>query len=323
MPGSNGAIGGPGHFDENGKWVQDQYDHNTAPGQGSSPARGEGGLGSTAYSDYAYAMKQNGQTPASQPHQLLTIPNSDYNQAAAKRLYDEAYGANIGITATHAAAPTINRAESDAVKAQQMEMLERIAAASRGGGPSVANAMQQGAMDSAMRAQLAAGRGGGSLANRAVMGAGAGMHADNAAKFGAMRAGEQQNAWGSLANAAFGVRGADLSGDVDQARLNMQAAMANAGADQSVSLANQRAQQQQNQNILGAAGLNASLYQDAFGADLGYRRHLTEGERLARERRDRANARDQAIAAQGVGTLTNLMTVGMMNTGKPPAAKGA
>jgi hypothetical protein len=315
----------PGYYNEAGKWVETQYDPHAAPGSNPRPARGEGGLGSNAESDTNYALEQNKQAKLAPAfHPLESVQNNKMNAEEARLLYQAAMGWKPTATATHAAAPTINRSAEGESKAMQMAMLARIAEGARGGGPSVSNALHQGATDDAMRAQMAAGKGGGALANRAVMGAGAGMHSDNAAKFGAMRAGEQQNAWGSLANAAFGARGADLTGDVDQARLNMQAAMANAGADQAVSFANQRGSLQALQNQTGAASLYGGVSQDQFNAELGFdqmRNAKYRHEAEKRRREEQAEYDKWATGMKVVGTMAAFASDERVKTNVKPGDK--
>lgn len=314
MAGSNGSTAGTGYFDAEGRWITTQYDPHAAPGSNTRGADGAGGFGSTAESDLGMAPK---------PVSGADIPNYLANKAAAEQLAAEAFGWRPTASAVHAAPVTIDRSAENATNAMQMAQLARMQQAALGNGPSVANALGQSGYDATLKAQMAAGKGGGALGLRGVVGAGGAMHGDNAAKFAAMRAGEQQSGYGALAGAAFGTRGASLAGDIDQAKLSQQLAMTNAGADQAVALANQRAQMQAFGNQLGAAQTYGNLVQDAFGADVGYRDFLNKHSMLEQSKRDRKNQQTAAQVGQGISTASSVATLGMGSAGKsdPNAVK--
>jgi hypothetical protein len=284
------AWGTSGYWDDSGKWVNGKEPDGFAMG--------------TPYDN--------------QPNNPAVMPNNQWNKTEAKQLADAAFAWKPTATATHYEAPSMT--VSGVPRSMQEEMLARIANRAGGGGPSVSAALAQEGTDAALRAQMAAGRGGGALANRAVLGAGAQMHGDNTMKYAAGATGEQQAAYNAMVGAAAGVRGHDIAYDVERAKLAQQAAMANAGADQAVALANQRAQMQAHQNQLGAAGTYGSLVQDAFGADLGYRDHLNKITAWEQAKRDAANKRTAAMAGQGIDTFAKVLSLGMVNAGQANSA---
>lgn len=287
-------------------WVDDG-----APGSASgNPAADPGGL-------------EFGSKAKAGQHQWSSIPNSSANKESARLLADAAFGYKPTATAATTGPVTIDRTDSDAARAQQYAALNRLQMQAKGGGPSVANAMTLAGKDAGIR-QVMAARAPGALGVRAGLGASSALGGQNAMTGAGMASQEQQGAWGALGSAAHGVRSADIGANVDQAKLLQQIAMANAGNEQAVALGNQQSGLQGLLGQIAAAQQYGGLVQDDYMADFGYRDYLAEGGRLARERRDRENAHDQAVAAQGVGTGMSLITMGAGGTGgyKPPAAKG-
>lgn len=306
MAGSNGSTASTGYFNERGEWVTTQYDHSGAT-PNVSPARGEGGLGSTSESDVNYALGQNKQAPI-QPKEKPFLPNYESNLEEARKLALAAQGWKPTATAGVAGPSAISKAETDPMRAQQYAQLARFADQANGGGPSAAAPLTREAMDAAMRAQMGA-RATGGLGMRAAIGANA-MGGGGAAMQGAaMRAGEQQSAWGALNSAAYGVRGSDIGAATDQAKLDQQIAMANAGMGQSVSLGNQQASLAGLGNQIASAQQYGDVVNQGVGAKLDWKKYELDGAQLARERAQQSKSDDDKQAAQYASWLAMIAMV--------------
>ena len=287
-----------GYWDSSGKWVND------------APSTSGAWSGTTTPEQHGSGLGDNPVDASVKNHPLGSLPNYDTNLEAARRHALAAQAWKPTATAAHAGPVTIDRSFTDPTRTQQLAQLGRYQTMARGGGPSVSDPLTRAALGAALKQASATPRTTGGLGLRASLGA-AGMGGGAAAMQGAsMKAGEQQQAWGALNNAAFGARGQDLTADIDQAKLSQQIGMANAGMDQSVALGNQNASLAGLANQIAAAQQYGGLVNDAMGADFAYRDHLAGIERYNRSMRDRENELAQQRAAQGVGLVMNVMTAG-------------
>lgn len=271
---------------------------------------GAGGEGHAASGDPRDPQGLGSESSPKKPaHPLSEIANYEANKQEAKRLAGIAAGWRPTATAGVASAPTFDRTNETAVRAQQKANMDRLARAAWGtGGPTLTTGASRAAIDSTLKAQMGAPRGG----FRNALGAGAQAYGANAINMGAMAADEQQSAWNTLGGAAHGMRSADLAGATDEAKLLQQIALANAGNAQAVSLANQNAEQQGMINAGAAARGYGGLIQDAFSADQEYRAFLEGRERRARAVRDRDNALEQQQAASTIGTVGTIAAGAMV-----------
>jgi hypothetical protein len=264
-------------YDASGRMIYTEDDRQMAPGGGSAHAREQqqspGGL----------EIKET-------PHHL---PNYYKNLAAIGALEHKANYQNQ-MTPAQAAAVKMNRASELETRRRQLALLSGLEQNAAGNGPSVANALNREQTDAGIRAAMASGGG--------VMGAlGTGSKANLQTALGTadMRAQEQQQAWGALQNAAYGVRGADITGDVEEARLRQQWELANAGFRQQGTLANQNASLASVANRLDAARMQGAHAQSGVASSIDWRGLSSEKERLGL-RRSQAQE-DKTAAAVGTG----------------------
>lgn len=176
-----------------------------------------------------------------------------YNNLEAARLTHAAAGTPYNINAAQAGPVSIDRSREMATRSQQMALLDALNTNAAGGGPSAAAGVTLAGQDAATRAMMA------SKGLRAGMAGGSGMLGQNAMSGAAMKSGEQQGAWGALTNAAYGVRGADIAGATEEAKLQQQIALANAGFKNQATIANQNAALAAMGNKSAAAGMYAGL----------------------------------------------------------------
>lgn len=287
-----------GHWGPDGKWV-------------NAPQSGSGAWsGNTTAEQHGAGFGDNPVDASRKNHPLGSLPNYDTNLEEARKLALASQGWKPTATAAHAGPVTIDRSYTDPTRADQLAQLARLQQQAQGGGPSVANPLTRAAMDQALKGAMATPRTTGGLGLRASLGASMAGGGGAAMQGAGMAAGEQQAAWGALNNAAFGARGADLTADVDQAKLSQQIAMANAGMDQSVALGNQNASLAGLADRIASAQQYGGLVNDAVGADLQYRDFLAGIEKYNRAQRDRDNEYKQQQAANAIGTGVSLMTLG-------------
>jgi hypothetical protein len=224
------------------------------------------------------------------------LPHYNANKEAARLLWADSANQNQ-MTAAVAAPVSIDRSVEMQSRQRQMAMLAALQGQAAGGGPSVANAMSLEGKDAAIRAQMGAG------GLRSGLAGGMGAHGANALSTAGARAGEQQAAWGALGNAAYGVRGADIQGDTEAARLAQQMALANAGFGQQASIANQQAQLAAVANRNAAAQQYGGIVQDNRTARLLAKGQTTtedRGEYLDKKRYQDASDTAMLTGAQAI-----------------------
>lgn len=271
----------------------------STPGSGAASPAGGGiqmgggkGVSLGGVSGYGYALPMDGY-----------MPNYGDNTEAARLLWLQANEPNA-INAAKAGGVTIDRSATDPVRARQYEMLKALEAHAAGGGPSVANALTKSNLDATTQAAMAS-RGGvrGALA-------GASPAYGQAAIGGAtMRANEQQNAWQALAGAAHGVRGADIAGNVEQAKLNQQIGLANAGFGTQASVANMNASLAGLGNKIGAAGAYGDLVNANTDARLQRRAYNVQGEQFNKKARQMSTDRTNQQYAQTIDTAGKMFAM--------------
>lgn len=209
---------------------------------------------------------------------------------AAMRGTQTMRGAQVG------PASQIDTLQQNQMRARQNALLDQLAQTAAGGGPSAAQQMFKAGADRAQAAALARAAAGGTAgAQRQASFEAAGAIQDAAGQSAMLRAQEQQQAMGMLGGTLQGARQQDLGLAVDQAQLNQQALLTQAGLNQQTQQTNLIAgvdqqkqkdaliQQYVSQGIaLDQANYLAQLQQAQFNADL-----------LARQA-----AADQGVAAQ-------------------------
>lgn len=224
---------------------------------------------------------------------------------AARLLWSDADNRNQ-ITASTASPVTINRDAEMAARNKQTAMLDAFKVRAAGGGPSVADALAVEGRDATLRAQMGVPRTGGGLGLRAAIGGGATAYSQGALGTAAMKSAEQQDAWKTLGQAAFGVRGADITGATEQAKLSQQLSTANAELAQRAALANQGA----DLNRLANRAAAARAYGGVVGANRAARTS-TFGQNLEEDRNKMAaDQQHQDASNRKVGSFIN--TVGTL-----------
>jgi hypothetical protein len=217
-----------------------------------------GGTVGTSGSDMT-GINLGGNNPNQIPQHL---PGYQQNAESARLLWLDAHNKNQ-MTPAQAGQVAWGDADAMATRKRQLDLLNSLQTNAQGGGPSVAAAMGREQMDAGIKQAMAA-RG------RAGLGVGAASHAATALNTAAGRAGEQQQAWGALQNAAFGVRAGDMSSDIEKARMKQQIDLANAGFRQQGTLANQNAGLASVANRLDASKMYGNLANDAVSANTNY-----------------------------------------------------
>lgn len=222
----------------------------------------------------------------------------------------------VVVPAATATAAQIGTGAQDQSRQMQLELGNDLLAASRGQGPSVADAQHQKAMEDALAQQYSAAastRGNRAVAERNAMANAGAMSQRAALDSGILRAQEQQAAQGQLANVAGGMRSQDLGLATEQAQLEQGAALANAQAATQANLAsvqlsqaNQQFMEQLRAQFV-ASGMNAEQAAIAakqrmaeLGADLFVRQ---EGMKQGLEM-NASNALTN-IGAQAVGGIAS------------------
>jgi hypothetical protein len=220
------------------------------------------------------------------------------NAESARLLWNDAQNKN---QMTPAQAGQVAWADADAMatRKRQLDLLNSLQTNAQGGGPSVAAAMGREQMDAGIKQAMAA-RG------RAGLGVGAASHAATALNTAAGRAGEQQQAWGALQNAAFGVRAGDMSSDIEKARMKQQIDLANAGFTQQGTLANQNAGLASVANRLDASKMYGNLANDAVSANTNYRGYEQEKYQNYVKRKTAENDKKMREIGTGVGVVSKI-----------------
>lgn len=200
-------------------------------------------------------------------------PEYDKSRAAIMALYDarKKLGGPAAVTASHAG----YTAPSGAGAGVQGDAFKMYDTAAGGGGPSVAGSIAGQGVDDALRARLSATAGvrpgmNATLAGGAAGGAASGAMQSAAVQAALAKAREVQAAQSGMGAVSTAMR----AGDISDASSANKVALANAGMDQSVSLANQDAQMKwyamsdAEKNAL--LGMAAGLDQNEMQNELNY-----------------------------------------------------
>lgn len=168
-------------------------------------------------------------------------PEYDKSKASIMALYDarKRLGGPAAVTASHAG----YTAPSGAGAGVQGDAFKMYDTAAGGGGPSVSGSIAGQGVDDALRARLSATAGVRPGMNAALAGSAAGGAASGAMQSAAVQAALAKAREVQAAQSGMGaVSTAMRAGDLNDAASANKVALANAGMDQSVSLANQDAQ---------------------------------------------------------------------------------
>jgi hypothetical protein len=274
------------------------YNANGTPIYSKDDAAGgtTGGTAGTSGSDMT-GLNLGGNNPNQIPQHLNGYQQ---NAESARLLWNDAQNKNQ-MTPAQAGQVAWGDADAMAVRKRQLDLLNSLQTNAQGGGPSVAAAMGREQMDAGIKQAMAA-RGG----LRAGLGVGAASHAATALNTAAGRAGEQQQAWGALQNAAFGVRAGDMSSDIEKARMNQQIDLANAGFTQQGTLANQNAGLASVANRLDASKMYGNLANDAVSANTNYAGLEQEKLQAYTKRKTAENDKKMREIGTGVGVVSKI-----------------